>query len=1062
MAGLTLAVSGAFHFAAISVVQASDSRVVFNRDVRPILSDACLACHGPDSGKRKANLRLDTKEGLFGATKDEGPVITPGSIEKSALWRRIVTGDKDEVMPPPDSHKELKAEQKEILKRWIADGAPWQSHWSLIKPVKAALPAVKNTKWARGAIDAFVLSKLEETGLAPAPEADRRTLARRLSLDLTGLPPTPEEVEAFVADRSSDYYGKYVKRLMDSPAWGEHRARYWLDAARYADTHGMHFDNYREMWPYREWVIKAFNRNLPFDRFTTEQIAGDLLPNPTQDQLVATGFQRCAMSTNEGGTIEEENLVNYANDRVTTTGWVFLGLTLNCAACHDHKFDPVSTKDFYSLAAFFRNTTQPGYDGNVKDSAPSITVVTDPADEKRWKSLPGEIEEAKKRVERAKSDAEPHVAAWASALKREDLEKNLTGDSLAFRAPLNEGATDRISATAAGVGVQVIPVGVLKTVKDPKVGLATVFEKGVTVEFPSVGDYDHGQAFSFGAWVFVPENYNETAAIFSRMDEANNYRGWDLWIQQGQFASHIVSQWPGNAIKVRTNKRLAKKNQWQQVFVTYDGSGQPEGLRIFVDGVAAAMETDNGAGVTGSIRTKASFKLAQRSPGAHFDGLGLQDVRIYSRVLAAAEVAALAQSSAWGDFLGKPFADWKGDAKQQAVDYYLTTQYAPFQEAQKRVGSLEREREGLRLKYPVTLVQMEKKDSPAMANILFRGQYDKPKDKVGADVIGVLHRFPEGAPRNRLGLSQWLTSAENPLTARVTVNRFWQEVFGVGLVRSVEDFGVVGENPVNPALLDWLAVEFQESGWDVKKLFTLMVSSSAYRQSAVSTPMKLEKDPANRLLSRGPRFRMDAEMVRDYALASSGLLKLKIGGPSVKPYQPEGVWEAVAMPESNTRRYQRDSGEGLYRRSLYTFWKRAAPPALMDIFNAPSRETCSVRRERTNTPLQALATLNDPQFVEAARYLAQMAVLNSKGNARRAITLIAQRVLSRDLKKNEMTVVKQTLDQLTAYYSAHPEEAQKLLQIGEAAPDTKVKPVELAAWTMVANQLLNLDEALCK
>ena len=1047
---------------AAQAAEAGKGSVVFNRDIRPLLSEYCLACHGPDTAARKAGMRLDTKAGLFGETKSEGPVVKPGKVNDSALWKRIVTTDEDDIMPPKKSHKVMKPEEKELLKRWIEAGAPWQDHWAFIAPEKPALPKVKNSKWATNPIDTFVLAKLEEKGLKPASEADKRTLARRVTLDLTGLPPTPEEVEAFVKDKSKDAYEKLVARLLDLPAYGEHRARYWLDAARYADTHGLHFDNYREMWPYRDWVIKAFNRNLRFDEFTVEQIAGDLLPNPTQDQQVATGFHRCNMTTNEGGTIVDENLANYANDRVTTTSWVWLGLTANCAACHDHKFDPVTMKDFYSMAAYFRNTLQPGLDGNVKDSNPSITVIDDAKDYARWQELPKAIEGAKKNVETKRKEAEPQFAQWVKGLKAEDIEKELASKDIAFHADLDDGNIKEISATVLGKEQKFTPKGELIAGPEGRPSKGITLKKDVTVEFPEAGDFDHKQPFSYGAWVFVPKDYNETAAIFSRMDEKDNYRGWDLWIQQGQFATHVISQWPDNAIKLKTSKRVAKKGKWQHVFVSYDGSGKPEGIKLFVDGEAQSLETENGKGITGSIRTKMPFKFAQRGGGSHLDGLGLQDVRLYARELTPAEVGALANFSTLQKLLVTPVEKWKTEQKKPIFDYYLATKSDTYKQAQSGLAALEREREGIRLKYPVTHVQMEKKDSMPVANILFRGQYDQPRDKVEAAPFGFLNKLPKDAPQNRLGLAEWLVAKENPLVARVTVNRFWQEIFGIGLVKSTEDFGLVGEVPSNQALLDWLAVEFRESGWDVKKLFTLMVTSSAYRQSAETTPQKLERDPNNRYLSRGPRFRMDAEMVRDYALATSGLLVKKVGGPSVKPYQPGGVWEAVAMPESNTRNYKQDKGEALYRRSMYTFWKRAAPPASMDVFNAPSREVSCTRRERTNTPLQALATMNDPQFVEAARKLAETTLRANASDNNKALEAMAERVLTRPLASKERAIVKDTLKEAVDYYTAKPEEAKKLVSYGESKPDTSLDATKLAAFTMVANQLMNLDEVLNK
>jgi len=1062
---LAAGVMGWLPAVAAAVAAEAGDAAQFNRDIRPLISENCLACHGPDPGSRKAGLRLDTREGLFGATKNEGPVVQPGKPEDSALWKRIVHSDPDELMPPPESHKELKPEQRERIRQWIAAGAPWQPHWSFIPPVRPPVPqSPGGAPPEPNPLDAFIAAKLASRGLAMNPEADRRTLARRVSLDLTGLPPKPAEVEAFVADASPDAYEKYIERLMDSPQWGEHRARYWLDAARYADTHGLHFDNYREMWPYRDWVIRAFNRNQPFDQFVVEQIAGDLLPDPTQEQLVATGFQRCNTTTNEGGTIEEENLAIYANDRVSTTGWVFLGLTANCAACHDHKFDPLSLRDFYALAAFFRNTRQSGFDGNVKDGAnPSLVVVDDPQDLARWRALPGEIESAKKAVEDRRQEGEPAFEAWVAGVKAEDIERELTIHDLAFRIPLDDGGTGSFAATRDGMPESATPVGTVTLATNAFFGPAPLFAQGVTASFPEAGAFEHGQPFSFGAWVFVPPNYNETAAVFARMDpESKGYRGWDLWIQQGQFATHVVSTWPNNALKIRTQKRLARKGQWQHVFVTCDGSGKPEGVKLFVDGIAAETEVENKKGVTASIRAEAPLTLAQRSGGSHFDGVGLQDVRLYSRALAPAEVTALARQSLLRTLVGTPVAQWKPEPRREVFDYFLTTRYEPYQKAQAAVASLETEREGIRLKYPVTHIQAEKKDSMPMANLLFRGQYDQKRDAVEADVPAALGPLPEGAPRNRLGLARWLVAPENPLLARVTVNRFWQELFGVGLVKTTEDFGIMGETPVNPDLLDWLAVEFRDSGWDVKHLFRLMMTSKAYRQDARATPEKLEKDPANRLLSRGPRFRMDAEMVRDYALAASGLLVPKVGGPSVKPYQPPGVWEAVAMPESNTRRYQQDSGDALYRRSMYTFWKRAAPPASMDVFNAPSREVSCTRRERTNTPLQALATMNDPQMVEAARRLAEQALREGHGDADRAVDFMAARVLTRPLRAEERGVVAVTLDQAAGYYREAPEEASRLIAVGESKPDPATPASQLAAMTLVANQLLNLDETLNK
>jgi hypothetical protein len=1044
--------------ASVTIVAATPT-LQFNRDIRPLLSDNCFQCHGPDSGSRKAGLRLDTKEGLYGGTKKHGPVLTAGDPAKSALWSRITTSDPDDRMPPPESHKELKADQRAILKRWIEEGAPWQPHWAFIKPERPAVPLVKDPGWVRNPIDAFVLSRLDAMGLTPAPEADRRTLARRVALDLTGLPPTPKEVETFVQDKSEKAYGNYVQRLLDSPAWGEHRGRSWLDAARYADTHGLHFDNYREMYPYRDWVIRAFNANQPFDRFTVEQIAGDLLPDPTEDQRIATGFHRCNMTTNEGGTIEEENLSNYARDRVETTSWVWLGLTANCAVCHDHKFDPLSTRDFYSMAAYFRNTTQGGFDGNVKDSNPSVTVPQADGDQRRWRSLPAEIAGVKKRLENRRRDSRGDFEEWTKSASTESLAEGPSNTNLLVHAVLNDGSGDRV-VIARG------PLTQARTSKAPvwkpdgRLGPTLVLTPDTTLDLGDAGDFERDQTFSYGAWVRVP-TAGTYQSILARMDQADEFRGWDLFTHDRNYAVHLVHQWPENAFKVMTTENALRPGEWQHVFVTYDGSGKASGIQMFINGRPAKtrVEVDT---LRDTIRTKTPLRVGQRSKDQHLLNGEVQDVRVYGRTLKPHEVRSLAEDVPTRLLLALPNERRSASQTEALYDFYLNHRDAGYLLTREELVRLESERDAIRSRSAVTHVQQEKMNSMPTARVLFRGQYDKPRDTVVAGPFSVLNPMPSGSPTNRLGLAQWIVAAENPLTARVTVNRFWQEIFGAGIVRTTEDFGVVGDSPANPELLDWLAVEFQQSGWDVKHLFRLMVTSAAYRQSGVVSAEKIEKDPSNRYLSRGPRYRMDAEMVRDYALAVSGLLKRTIGGPSVKPYQPDGVWEAVAMPESNTKRYQRDKGDSLYRRSLYTFWKRAAPPAMMDVFNAPSRETCSVRRERTNTPLQALATLNDIQFMEAARVLAQMILRLHRGDDRRVVEELGRRVLLRPLKDAETTVVLATLKDVRKHYAAHPDDAAKLLSFGESKPEAGLPAADVAALTLVANQLLNLDEVLNK
>jgi len=1026
--------------------------IEYNRDIRPILNENCFACHGADSAARKAELRLDRRDD---AVKAEA--IVPGDTDKSELTQRIFSTDADEVMPPPASKKTLTPAQKELLNRWVAAGAEYQPHWSFLPPKRTAPPAVKNEAWVRNPIDRFVLAKLEEKGLTPAPEADRHTLARRLSLDLTGLPPAPEVVDAFVADKTPDAYEKLVDRLIASDRWGEHRGRYWLDAARYADTHGIHIDNYREIWAYRDWVINALNRNVPFDRFTVEQLAGDLLPDRTLEQQVASGFNRCNITTSEGGAINEEYLVLYARDRTETTSQVWMGLTTGCAVCHDHKFDPISQKEFYALSAFFNNTTQAAMDGNIKDTPP-IVFVPRVEDRARWDGLLKEADAVRAAIDaRRKSARVDFNKDFAAA--RPDLNPAAPAEGLQLLAPLGEGKGTAVRITA-GAASREADLG-----KDASWAPGHVAEKALAVtpslnlDIPEAGDFERDQAFSYGAWVQIPKDGAGTGPVFARMDEANASRGWDLWLEANKPVAHLVSTWPGNAIKV-VSKAALKPSEWHHLFVTYDGKGKAAGVTIYVDGKAQPVEVPADT-LKDSIKTKVPLTVGRRFPTARLPGLTLQDLRTYGRALPGNEVSALALSTRAGWLASRP-ADKRSEAETgELFDWWLIARDAEFPKLAAKLADLERARNEVAARGTQTHV-MQERGEPPTAYVLNRGEYDKRKDQVTPATPAVLPPLPADLPKNRLGLAKWLLRPEHPLTARVTVNRFWQEVFGTGIVRTAGDFGVTGELPSHPELLDWLAVDFRENGWDVKRFFRTLVTSAAYRQSAAVTPEKLEKDPADRLISRGPRFRMDAEMVRDYALAASGILATKLGGPSVKPYQPVGVWEAVAMPGSNTRDYRPDTGEGLYRRSLYTFWKRAAPPASMDIFNAPSREVCTVRRERTNTPLQALVTLNDPQFVEAARHLAELTVKAGGSTPEDRTAFLSARLLARPLRADEAKVVVASLADLTSYYRDHPAEAKALVTVGESKPDAALDPSAVAAWTMLANEMMNLDEVLNK
>ncbi|MGV3608221.1 MAG: DUF1553 domain-containing protein [Planctomycetaceae bacterium] len=1026
--------------------------ISYNQDVRPILAENCFACHGADSASRKADLRLDKREAAVEAT-----AIVPNKPDESEMIKRILSKDPETIMPPPTSHKQIKPEQIAILRQWIESGAEYQAHWSFIPPTRPELPKVKNTAWAKTPIDLFVLAKLEARGLTPAAEADRYTLARRVSLDLTGLPPSPELVESFVNDKSDNAYEKLVDKLLESKSWGEHRARYWLDLARYADSHGIHFDNYREMWSYREWVIKAFNRNMPYDQFTIEQLAGDLLPNRTLDQQIASGFNRCNITTSEGGAIDEEYRVLYARDRTETTAQVWMGLTAGCAVCHNHKFDPISQREFYAMSAFFNNTTQNAMDGNIKDTPP-IVFVPNEADAPRWAELDKELIAAKQALDARKAAGKPDFQNWLASEAVQKLASSIPQTGLQFQAPLKEGEGNKIAYTSGDkAGAAEVPSGITW---EPGIlsGKGLQIVPGETLAIPDAGDFERDQPFSFGAWIYYPEG-NPVGSAFARMDDQNGYRGWDLWFEGGSPAIHLINNWDTNALKVVSQTPLKAKT-WSHVLVTYDGSSKAEGVSIYINGVKQGTRIQKNA-LTDTTKTTVPLKLGQRHTGSRINNLRLQDLRIYNRQLSPQESDLLVSGSRVSSLASKPADQRAAEEVEELYSYWLKAIDPAAMAQATKVAQIEAEQGAIKARGTIAHV-MQEKPNDAMAFILFRGEYDKRRDEVKPETPAALPAFPEELPRNRLGFAKWLLLPNQPLTSRVAVNHYWQELFGTGIVSTSGDFGITGELPSHPELLDWMAVEFREKNWDIKNFYKMIVMSATYRQAATTTPEKLEKDAANRLLSRGPRFRMDAEMIRDYGLAASGMLVNKIGGPSVKPYQPTGVWEAVAMIGSNTRDYVPDQGDGLYRRSMYTFWKRSAPPASMDILNAPSRETCTVRRERTNTALQALVTLNDPQLVESARHLAQRALLASPNDTQKQIAFVSQAVLCRPLKEDELKVVTSSLSELQAFYASHDAEAQELIKVGASKPDANVNAKQLAALTMLVNELLNLDEVLCK
>lgn len=1029
-----------------SEASAQEGPPSFNFEVQPILATHCLGCHGPDLKANKAGLRLDTFEGATAKLEEsEGHAIVPGKPEASELVSRIFDKDAEDVMPPPETGKQLTAAEKDILRRWVAAGAKYERHWSLNPP--KLTEAKDGSGWSRNGIDPYVRQRLAKAGLKPNAEAEKPALLRRVTLALTGLPPTPEEVAAFLADTSAQAYEKAVDRLLASEAHAEHFARHWLDGARYADTHGIHIDNYRSIWPYRDWVIQAFRENKRWDAFTIEQIAGDLMPGATVDQKVATGFNRCLATTGEGGAIPEEYLAIYAKDRVDTTATLWLGLTVGCASCHDHKFDPISIKDFYQFAAFFRNSTMSGLDGNSAHHPPNLMVIQ-PEDRTRMAELNKAAEGLQARLMAAAKPKDADAAAWAGkvALAPTPLV------SIPLNTPGDISAQVEGKPVFLGNGLAIDGLGILGP--SPQVANGTLQGMALKGTPPLAG-----KGHSWSAWVYATGKGN--GPLFSRMDSSKAFRGIDLWLEGGKVSAHAIETWEGKANKVVSNQVLPAG--WHHVTAVWDGTKPAaQRLSLFVNGTPVAFTATAATGAD-TLATDAPYRIGARSSGNGPEGAAqaaggvrVQGIRVHSRALTAAEVLAETVSDLTRD-PGRGANIDHASRSKLLLEVYGDHGNPEIKAVREELAKVNAERETIRKRGVITLVMDERAEAP-YAHVLNRGEYASKGEKVGAGTPPALHPFPKDAPRNRLGLAQWLVDPANPLMARVTMNRLWHNLFGAGIVETVEDFGITGATPTHPELLDWLALEFQRTGWDHRAMAKTLVMSATFRQSAKVDARKLEVDPANRLLSRGPRHRLDAEVIRDQALAASGLLVRKVGGPSVRPYQPEGIWEAVAMKEANTRFYKADQGEGLWRRSVYTFWKRTAHLPSLDIFNAPSREVCTVRRERTNTPLQALVTLNDPQFVEASRVLAEQALASSKDFDGR-LDAITTRLISRKLSPRERAVARETFDAGRRHFNSDAKAAAELVAVG-AKPATHPDKAELAAWTLLASKILNLDETL--
>jgi hypothetical protein len=1018
----------------LSVARADDKQPVdFDRDIRPILSNHCFACHGPDAEKRESGFRLDMRASAIGEAESGAHPIVPGDVAQSELVTRVFSDDDDVKMPPPELNKPLSAEQKDLLKRWVAAGAPYEKHWAFVAPRRPALPVVKDKAWPRNAIDDFILARLEREGLTPSPPAERFELLRRVTFDLTGLPPTPAEVAAFLADESPDAYGKVVQRLLDSPHFGERLAVDWLDAARFADTHGYHIDSGRDMTRWREWVIDAFNSNLPFDQFTIEQLAGDLLPNATLEQKVASGFNRNHMINFEGGAIPQEYHNAYLVDRVNTTSTVWLGLTVACSQCHDHKFDPLTQREYYQFYAFFHNVPENGLDGSRGNAAPMIKAPTR-EQTRELADIQTQLANLRTRLTAASPEADNAQQAWEATALREDVVNWTTLTPVAMKATggatLASGTDQFITATgknaatehyviSAEVNLAEITAIRLETGVDGKLngsGPGRSVNGNVVLTDVKLSAGDQHYPFRRATADFSQADYPVQNAV-----DANPSSGWAIYPEVGKPHAAVfeLAKPIGGGEKVRLTIELAFDSQFAQ--------HQPGVFRLSVtDAKQPHGDKHIPANVVTALQTESSKRTAEQSAA----------LRSYYREQVSPEFAALRDS--------------------------LTAAIARQAEIEKQI--------------PTTMV-MQEMAKPRDTFVLLRGQYDKPGEKVVAEVPAALPPLPEGAPHNRLGLAQWLVDPQHPLTSRVIVNRYWQLIFGTGLVKTVEDFGAQGEAPSHPELLDYLAVEFMSpaesnngqagrQAWDVKELLRLMVTSSTYRQAARVTPALVERDPKNRLLARGPRMRLQAEFIRDQALAISGLLNQKIGGESVSPYQPPGLWSELASRADGknwtAQEYTQSHGEDLYRRTMYTFWKRTSPPPQLVTFDAPDRETCTVRRARTNTPLQALILLNDPTYVEASRKLAERMLKEGDETAVDRLKFAFVLATTREPSAHELGVLQKVLARYQAKYAADRAAATALLAVGESPRDESLSEVDVASYAIAASVILNLDETVSK
>lgn len=1026
----------------------------FRNEIRPILSDRCYACHGPDASNRKADLRLDTREGatalLDGAGESALHVVKPGDPAHSELFRRIIEEDPDERMPPPKSKLELSDSEIELIRRWIEQGASWSGHWSF-EPVQVPpIPRVTLDSWPRQPLDRFVLARLERAGLDPSPEASRERLLRRVSFDLVGLPPTPDEVLEFLADDAPGAYERVVDRLLASARFGERMAVAWLDLARYSDTFGYQVDRDRDVWAWRDWVIDAFNSNLPYDQFVTWQLAGDMLPEATDEQILATTFNRLHSQKVEGGSTPEEFRVEYVADRTHTVSTAFLGLTFECARCHDHKYDPLTQKEYYKLYAFFNNIDEAGLYSYFTSSTPTPTLVLADSETKQ------SVTAIESRIREAESSlAERRAALRESVEFHEWLRDGRSGEAV-IPGRLGHFTFDEvIDGKLANSDDDQTPASTSEAnrIVPGKRGNALRLTGDDAVSF-KIGNFSRNQPFSLALWVNTPD-VKERAVVLHRSrawtDSAS--RGYQLLLEDGALSMSLIHFWPGNAIRIRTVDPVPVR-QWVHVAVTYDGSSRADGLRIFVDGQRAdtiAVRDNLYKNITGSGGDH--ITIGERFRDRGFAGGLVDELEVYERRLTPLEVAQIHDQSSLNAAMKTPASGLSDRQKAALFDYYASAIDSDLSARRQALLELRKERSGKVDGLREVMVMRDLDDSRRRrTHLLLRGAYNAPGEPVEPGTPAVLPPFPEDAPRNRLGLARWLTDPKHPLTARVAVNRFWQMCFGQGLVRTPEDFGSQGQLPTHPELLDWLAGDFVGSGWDIKRMMKMLVMSSTYRQSSNLSPELRRRDPGNLLYARAPRYRLPAEMIRDNALAASGLLLDRTGGPPARPYEVAVSFKPVG----------RDKGAGLYRRSLYTYWKRTGPAPVMMALDAAKRDVCVVKRERTATPLQALVLLNDPQMAEAARVLGERLTARFGDDIDGLIAEMFIALTGRRADPSETHVMRRLYDEQLAHFAAHPEAAVKFRETGDAAPNTAVPADRAAAAGVLAGALLNFDGCVIK